>query len=85
MSKPIKQSQLYDVITRVLANQPIPASISHFPLVDRHLAHRLPLRILLAEDTIVNQKVALLMLQKIGYVADVVTNGLEVLKALQAL
>ncbi|MEH2437013.1 MAG: PAS domain S-box protein [Nostoc sp.] len=83
LSKPIKQSQLYDVITSVLANQPIPANISHFPLVDRHLAHRLPLRILLAEDTIVNQKVALLMLQKIGYVADVVTNGLEVLKALQ--
>ncbi|MBC6432667.1 PAS domain S-box protein [Nostoc sp. HG1] len=83
LSKPIKQSQLYDVITRVLANQPIPASISHFPLVDPHLAHRLPLRILLAEDTIVNQKVALMMLEKMGYVADVVTNGLEVLKALQ--
>ena len=83
LSKPIKQSQLYDVISRVLANQPIPASISHFPLVDPHSAHRLPLRILLAEDTVVNQKVALLMLQKMGYVADVVTNGLEVFKALQ--
>ncbi|MEH2277744.1 MAG: PAS domain S-box protein [Nostoc sp.] len=83
LSKPIKQSQLYDVITRVLTNQPIQASISDFLLVDRHLAHRLPLRILLAEDTIVNQKVVLLMLQKMGYSADVVTNGLEVLKALQ--
>ncbi|MEH1934542.1 MAG: PAS domain S-box protein [Nostoc sp.] len=83
LSKPIKQSQLYDIITRVLSNQPIQASISPFPLVDRHLAHRLPLRILLAEDTVVNQKVALLMLQKMGYGADVVTNGLEVLKALQ--
>ncbi|MEH2106701.1 PAS domain S-box protein [Nostoc sp.] len=83
LSKPIKQSQLYDVITRVLGNQPIPASISHFPLVDQHLAHRLPLRILLAEDTVVNQKVALLMLEKMGYGADVVSNGLEVLKALQ--
>ncbi|MFW9264492.1 PAS domain S-box protein [Nostoc sp. CALU 546] len=83
LSKPIKQSQLYDVITRILGNQPIQASISHSPLVDRHLAHRLPLRILLAEDTVVNQKVALLMLQKMGYGADVVTNGLEVLKALQ--
>jgi PAS domain S-box-containing protein len=83
LSKPIKQSQLYDVITRVLGNQPLPASISHFPLVDRHLAERLPLRILLAEDTLVNQKVALLMLQKMGYEADVVTNGVEVLKALQ--
>ncbi|MGJ5629838.1 PAS domain S-box protein [Nostoc sp. CALU 1950] len=83
LSKPIKQSQLYDVITRILGNQPIQASISHSPLVDQHLAHRLPLRILLAEDTVVNQKVALLMLQKMGYGADVVTNGLEVLKALQ--
>ncbi|ACC80931.1 PAS domain S-box protein [Nostoc punctiforme] len=83
LSKPIKQSQLYDVITRVLGNQPSEASITDFPLVDRHLTHPLPLRILLAEDTIVNQKVALLMLQKIGYSADVVTNGVEVLKALQ--
>ncbi|MEH2165524.1 MAG: PAS domain S-box protein [Nostoc sp.] len=83
LSKPIKYSQLYDVITRVLGNQPILASISHFPLVDRHLGHRLPLRILLAEDTVVNQKVALLMLQKIGYGADVVSNGLEAIEALQ--
>ncbi|MHC5599904.1 MAG: response regulator [Nostoc sp.] len=83
LSKPIKQSQLYDVITRVLGNQPMAASISDSPLVDRHLAHRLPLRILLAEDTAVNQKVALLMLQKMGYGADVVSNGLEVLEALQ--
>ncbi|MHC5770127.1 MAG: PAS domain S-box protein [Nostoc sp.] len=83
LSKPIKHSQLYDVITRVLGNQPILASISHFPLVDRHLGHRLPLRILLAEDTVVNQKVALLMLQKIGYGADVVSNGLEAIAALQ--
>ncbi|MBN3924064.1 PAS domain S-box protein [Nostoc sp. NMS4] len=83
LSKPIKHSQLYDIMTRVLGNQPILASISHFPIVDRHLGHRLPLRILLAEDTVVNQKVALLMLQKIGYGADVVTNGLEAIAALQ--
>jgi PAS domain S-box-containing protein len=83
LSKPIKQSQLYDIITRILGNQPSPASIADFPLVESHLDHRLPLRILLAEDTVVSQKVALLMLQKIGYSADVVTNGVEVLKALQ--
>ncbi|MBL1201402.1 MAG: PAS domain S-box protein [Nostoc sp. GBBB01] len=85
LSKPIKQSQLYDIFTRVLVNQPTPASISpsHFSSVDPHLAYKLPLRILLAEDTLVNQKVALLMLQKMSYQADVVTNGLEVLKALE--
>ncbi|MDZ8085034.1 MAG: PAS domain S-box protein [Nostoc sp. DedQUE12b] len=83
LNKPIKHSQLYDIITRVLGNQPRIGSISHFPLVDRHLGHRLPLRILLAEDTVVNQKVALLMLQKIGYGADVVSNGLEAIAVLQ--
>lgn len=84
LNKPIKQSQLYKVLIQVLVGQPIhlfPVS-SRFPSIDSQLAQRLPLRILLAEDNIVNQKVGLYLLQQLGYQADVVSNGLEVLEAL---
>ena len=47
------------------------------------LAERLPLRILIAEDNRINQKVALKLLERVGYRADVAANGLEVLRALE--
>ncbi|WP_445302003.1 response regulator [Microcoleus sp. N9_B4] len=84
LTKPIKQSQLYQVLTQVLQAQPTkvqqrpPSPVQD----DIKLAQRLPLRILLAEDHLVNQKVALLLLERLGYRADVAANGLEVLEAL---
>ncbi|MDZ7962295.1 MAG: ATP-binding protein [Aulosira sp. DedQUE10] len=53
--------------------------------VNSPMAENSPLRILLAEDHPVNQKLAVLMLKQLGYRADVVSNGVEVLEAIQKL
>ncbi|MBK7538367.1 MAG: response regulator [Myxococcales bacterium] len=84
LSKPAKASQLHDALLGAVepdrARQTREPGASSF---DVHLAERVPLRILLAEDNAVNQKVALLTLSRLGYRADVAGNGLEVLQAIE--
>jgi signal transduction histidine kinase/HPt (histidine-containing phosphotransfer) domain-containing protein/BarA-like signal transduction histidine kinase len=82
--KPIRPAQLLDALCRALSVQvqrekKPPAA----PTLDPDLARRLPLRVLLADDNPINQKVGFSVLQKLGYHADIANNGLEVLKALE--
>ena len=82
LTKPIKPSALYDALCQTLGGAARPAAKPQVPEFDPQTGKRHPLRILLAEDNAVNQKVALLMLRRIGYRADVAANGLEVLEAM---
>jgi CheY-like chemotaxis protein len=85
LTKPIKQSQLYNVLIDILDEQPIQVKPSRAtpPQINPQLAQQHPLRILLVEDNLVNQKVALLLLQRMGYRADVANNGLQALETLR--
>jgi GAF domain-containing protein/CheY-like chemotaxis protein len=83
--KPVKPSALYDALATALAGQPtaVPVRASGHG-IDHELGARHPLRILLAEDNPVNQKLALRLLDRIGYRADVAGNGLEAIAALES-
>ena len=82
LTKPVRPSALYDQLARIFAGSSVRdvreevAEPADGPFL------RKALRILLAEDNPVNQKVATRLLERLGYRADVVANGLEVLEAL---
>ena len=82
--KPIRPAQLLETLCRAMSVQmqrEKKAPVA--PVLDPNLARRLPMRLLLADDNPINQKVGLSVLHKLGYRADVANNGLEVLKALE--
>jgi CheY-like chemotaxis protein/HPt (histidine-containing phosphotransfer) domain-containing protein len=82
--KPIRPSQLLDALCRAMSVQvQREKRAPTAPGLDSDLARRMPLRLLLADDNPINQKVGLSVFSKLGYRADVANNGLEVLKALE--
>ncbi len=85
LAKPVRPSALFDTLVSVLAAQPAPQArpVAVRPALDPGLAARHPLRILLAEDNAVNQKLALRLLAQMGYRADVAANGLEAIQAVE--
>ncbi|MEM9448900.1 MAG: response regulator [Cyanobacteria bacterium P01_E01_bin.6] len=83
LNKPVKQSQLFDALISIVHEKPTKIQYAEPQTVelDHQLATKLPLKILVAEDNGVNQKLAMQVLQRMGYRADIVANGLEVLDA----
>jgi PAS domain S-box-containing protein len=85
LTKPIKKSQFYDCLITVLSRRQHWEEENEIELVTRHSlneARRLKPNILLVEDNITNQQVALTILERLGYQADSVFNGKEALEAL---
>jgi two-component system, sensor histidine kinase and response regulator len=89
LTKPVRQSQLYDALATVMGSPAEAASAplhAETPLITRYSLKeekaRSRARVLLAEDNAVNQKVAVRMLDKLGYRVDVAADGLEALEAL---
>jgi signal transduction histidine kinase/DNA-binding response OmpR family regulator len=86
LTKPVKHSQLFDCLVTVLGEGSGRAKQDKKPpLVTRHtLAEaKRRVRILLVEDNIVNQKLAVRLLEKMGYRSDAVGNGKEAVEALE--
>ena len=84
LTKPVRQSELYDALAAIIG---VAENPSDMPLVTRHTIREnkayTQARLLLAEDNEVNQKVAVRMLERLGYRTDVAKDGLEALEALQ--
>ncbi len=87
LTKPVRQAQLYDMLSTVLGSEEAEAESSgdNRPLVTAHTLKeaegRTRARLLLAEDNEVNQKVAVRTLEKLGYRVDLADNGEEAVEA----
>jgi signal transduction histidine kinase/CheY-like chemotaxis protein len=87
LAKPLRQSQLFDTLLSLLASDadaaPRAAAAPAKARIDAEMAKRHPLRILLAEDNVVNQKLAMRLLLQMGYRADLASNGIEAIECVE--
>jgi CheY-like chemotaxis protein len=85
LTKPLRQQHVRDCLALVLGRKADTGASGAGDLITRHTLEELRrrrVRILLAEDNRVNQKVLLAILQRLGYHADAVENGAEAIAAL---
>ncbi|MDK9707458.1 MAG: response regulator [Desulforhopalus sp.] len=88
LSKPVKQLGLFECLTTLVGLNRNSGNKQSVPFVARHVLpekHMVKRRILLAEDNLINQKVAAGILGKLGFPVDIVCNGKEAIKALETI
>jgi PAS domain S-box-containing protein len=88
LTKPIKPKQLYECLAALLYDRQEMKKKESAPFITKHLIReevKQRIRILVAEDNTTNQKVALRILEKLGYRADVAANGKEAVRAFDLL
>jgi CheY-like chemotaxis protein len=83
ISKPIRHSLLFAALLKIIGTEPAPPVQISGKKFDTAMATRHPLRILLAEDNLVNQQVGKLMLSRLGYTADLAADGPEAINAVE--
>jgi signal transduction histidine kinase/CheY-like chemotaxis protein/HPt (histidine-containing phosphotransfer) domain-containing protein len=81
LTKPARQSELYNILASIVGVRSCPTNEAPAPLDQQTQMHRHGVRLLVAEDNVVNQQVVLGILGSLGYSADVVANGLEAVEA----
>jgi len=83
LGRPLKPVRLYEALHQCLGMHTEQSPSKAAPMSLPKPMYQDGLRILLAEDNVTNQKVALLILEKLGYTAEIANNGVEVLAALE--
>ncbi len=83
LSKPVRRTTLLSTMIRMLGGQEEHRAVRRTEDRESVLGINCPLKILVAEDNPVNQRVIHLMLKRIGYDAVIVSNGIEVLRAIE--
>ncbi len=84
LTKPVKPAQLFESLVRIVSGVRTASKPTRTPgKLDPTLARRLPLRVLLCDDNLINQKVATRLLQQMGYRSTIAGNGVEALAAIE--
>lgn len=83
LTKPVKQQHFYNIIETVLKNETVVSAEKKASLLSEKFATEYPFKMLVAEDNLMNQKLIIRVLNKLGYQPDLANDGKEVLQMME--